>query len=154
MAGQGLFAGFVDEGLGVEPIDEYAKDRGTCLFEFDSLVLAFDELACEGGAEVGRVVAEVVLMDLEGVPFGCWVGIGSDFDGDNWLGPARCRGQYVSGTGNGEAVHEVWRRCWVASALVLGFCLLSVVGPFLRVSGLLCCRHCDRLAELSESEKL
>jgi len=99
MAGQGLFAGFVDEGLGVEPIDEYAKDRGTCLFEFDSLVLAFDELACEGCAEVGRVVAEVVLVDLEGMPFGCWVGIGSDFDGDNWLGATGYIRQYTSERG-------------------------------------------------------
>jgi len=56
--------------------------------------------------------------------------------------------------GGREAIHEVWCRCWVANALALGFCLLSVVGPFLRVSGLLCCRHCDRLAELSELEKL
>lgn len=99
MAGQGLFAGFVDEGLGVEPIDEYAKDRGTCLFEFDGLVFAFDEMASKGCAEVGGVVAEVVLVDLEGMQFGCWVGIGSDFDGDNWLGATGYIRQCISERG-------------------------------------------------------
>ena len=102
MAGERLLAGFVDEGLRVEPIDEYAKDRGACLFEFDGLVFAFDEGACESGAEVGGVVAEVVLVDLEGVPFGCWVGVGSDFDCDDWLGPTRYRGQYMSSTSKGS----------------------------------------------------
>lgn len=66
------------------------------------MVFAFDELAIEGCAEVRGVVAEVVLVNLEGVPFGCWVGIGSDFDGDDWLGATRYRGQYMSSTSKGS----------------------------------------------------